>query len=214
MALRNLVQLGAVTPQNDFYELTLEGWELLKLGIEPWLGKIILRCFHHCLGKEGLVLAAVMANSSSIFCRVGTEENKIKSDRLKVQFCHQSGDVFTLLAVYKEWEAVPCDRKNIWFWENSINAKSMCRCLEGVQELDSCLPNELSIIIPSYWRWNPKILTEHDETLRSIILSAFAENVAMYSGYDHLGYEVALTGKHIQIHPSCSYLFLIQDLVG
>ncbi|KAL3527595.1 hypothetical protein ACH5RR_012251 [Cinchona calisaya] len=206
MALRNLIQLGAVTPQNNTYELTLEGRELVKLGIEPRLGKIILKCFHQRLGREGLVLAAVMANSSSIFCRVGTAENKLKSDRLKVQFCHHSGDLFTLLAVYKEWEAVPLEKRNIWSWDNSINAKSMRRCQEAVQELEFCLKNELSIIIPSYWRWNPHIYSEHDENLKSIILSAFAENVAMYSGYDQLGYEVALTGKHIQLHPSCSLL--------
>lgn len=204
MALRNLIQLGAVTSQNNFYELTPEGRELIKLGIEPRLGKIILKCFRHRLGREGLVLAAVMANSNSIFCRVGTEENKLKSDRLKIQFCHHSGDLFTLLAVYKEWEAVTRERRNMWCWENSINAKSMRRCQEAVQELDSCLQNELNIIIPSYWLWDPQKHSEHDETLKSIILSAFAENVAMYSGYDQLGYEVALTGKHVQLHPSCS----------
>ncbi|XP_027178653.1 ATP-dependent RNA helicase DEAH11, chloroplastic-like isoform X1 [Coffea eugenioides] len=210
MALRNLIQLGAVTQRNILYELTPEGYDLVRLGIEPRLGKIILKCFHNRLGREGIVLAAVMANSSSIFCRVGSEESKLKSDRLKVQFCHQSGDLFTLLAVYKDWDAVPPVRKNIWCWENSINAKSMRRCQEAVQELESCLQNELSIIIPSYWRWNPQIHTEHDETLKSIILSAFVENVAMYSGYDHLGYEVALTRKHIPLHPSCSLLVFDQ----
>ncbi|CDP01520.1 unnamed protein product [Coffea canephora] len=210
MALRNLIQLGAVTQRNNLYELTSEGYDLVRLGIEPRLGKIILKCFRNRLGREGIVLAAVMANSSSIFCRVGSEESKLKSDRLKVQFCHQSGDLFTLLAVYKDWDAVPPVRKNIWCWENSINAKSMRRCQEAVQELESCLQNELSIIIPSYWRWNPQIHTEHDETLKSIILSAFVENVAMYSGYDHLGYEVALTRKHIPLHPSCSLLVFDQ----
>ncbi|CAI9109555.1 OLC1v1009395C2 [Oldenlandia corymbosa var. corymbosa] len=210
MALRNLVQLGAVAPHDDVFELTSEGRELVKLGIEPRLGKIILECFNHRLGREGLVLAAVVANSNSIFCRVGTQESKLKSDCLKVQFCHHGGDLFTLLNVYKEWEAVPCERRNIWCWENSINAKSMRRCQEAVQELDWCLKNELNMIIPSYWKWDPQMQTRHDETLKSIILSAFAENVAMYSGYDDLGYVVALTGKHIQLHPSSSLLVFDQ----
>ncbi|KAK4373612.1 hypothetical protein RND71_008996 [Anisodus tanguticus] len=105
-----------------------------------------------------------------------------------------------------EWEAVSKERKNAWCWDNSINAKSIRRCQETVQEFEACLQSELNTIIASYWRWDPQVHTEHDETLKSIILSSLAENVAMYSGYDQLGYEVALSGKYIQLHPSCSLL--------
>ncbi|KAK6791080.1 hypothetical protein RDI58_010161 [Solanum bulbocastanum] len=206
MATRNLVQLGAVWKKDDVYELTIEGHKIIKLGIEPRLGKLILSCFNQHLSREGVVLAAVMASSSSIFCRVGSEGDKLKSDCLKVQFCHPNGDLFTLLSVYKEWEAVPKEGKNAWCWDNSINAKSMRRCQETVQELEACLKSELNIIVASYWRWDPQMHTEHDETLKRIILSSLAENVAMYSGYDQLGYEVALSEKYIQLHPSCSLL--------
>ncbi|KAA8546766.1 hypothetical protein F0562_003195 [Nyssa sinensis] len=210
MAIRNLIQLGAVTLRNDVLEVTDEGRSLVRLGIEPRLGKIILNCYHHGLRREGLVLAAVMANASSIFCRVGNEEDKLKSDCLKVKFCHRNGDLFTLLSVYKEWESVPLEKKNKWCWENSINAKSMRRCHDTVHELDACLQNELNRIIPSYWVWNPQVPSEHDKNLKNVIFSSLAENVAMYSGYDQLGYEVALTGKHVQLHPSCSLLIFSQ----
>ncbi|CAN4106751.1 unnamed protein product [Withania somnifera] len=206
MATKNLVQLGAVGKKDDAYELTVEGHQIIKLGIEPRLGKLILSCFNQRLGREGVVLAAVMANYSSIFCRVGSEGDKLKSDCLKVQFCHPKGDLFTLLSVYMEWEAVSKEGKNAWCWDNSINAKSMRRCQEIVQELEACLQSELNIIIASYWHWDPQVHTEHDETLKSIILSSLAENVAMYSGYDQLGYEVALSRNCIQLHPSCSLL--------
>ncbi|KAL7230641.1 hypothetical protein ACSBR2_009005 [Camellia fascicularis] len=210
MAIRNLIQLGAVVLKNDVLELTKDGLKLVRLGIEPRLGKMILQCFEHQLGKEGVVLAAVMANANSIFCRVGNEEDKLKSDCLKVQFCHHYGDLFTLLSVYKEWESVPQEKKNKWCWENSINAKSIRRCQDTVSEWETCLQNELNLIIPSYWRWNPQVCTELDKHLKNAILSSLAENIAMYSGYDHLGYEVALTGKHFQLHPSCSLLIFGQ----
>ncbi|XP_060183939.1 ATP-dependent RNA helicase DEAH11, chloroplastic-like [Lycium barbarum] len=206
MATRNLVQLGAVRQKDDAYELTTDGHKIIKLGIEPRLGKLILSCFDQRLGREGVVLAAVMANSSCIFCRVGSEGDKLKSDCLKVQFCHPNGDLFTLLSVYREWEAVPKGRKNAWCWDNSINAKSMRRCQETVQELEACLQTELNIIIASYWCWDPQMHTKYDESLKSIILSSLAENVAMYSGYDQLGYKVPLSGRYIQLHPSCSLL--------
>ncbi|GJR82704.1 ATP-dependent RNA helicase DEAH11, chloroplastic-like protein [Tanacetum coccineum] len=205
-AIKSLIQLGAVVLENGVHKLTKDGKMLVKLGIEPRLGKMILKSFENRLGREGLVLAAVMANSSSIFCRVGNEEDKQKSDCLKVQFCHKSGDLFTLLSVYRKWECVPRDQRNQWCWVNSINAKSMRRCQEAVQEMENCLQQELNIIIPTYWRWNPEVNTDSDKILKEIILSALAENVAMYTGNDNLGYEVASTGTHVQLHPSCSLL--------
>nr|DAD41023.1 TPA_asm: hypothetical protein HUJ06_015346 [Nelumbo nucifera] len=206
MAIQNLIQLGAITLKNDVFEFTDCGWKLVKLAIEPRLGKIILDCCYYGLSKEGVILSAVMANSSSIFCRVGGDEDKLKSDSLKVQFCHRGGDLFTLLSVYKEWEEVPHENRNKWCWSNSINAKSMRRCKETVQELENCLKSELRIIVPSYWLWNPHVPTEHEKKLKMAIFSALADNVAMYSGYDRLGYEVALTGQYVPLHPSCSLL--------
>ncbi|KAE8700079.1 Helicase domain-containing protein [Hibiscus syriacus] len=178
-ATRNLVQLGAIVEKNGVFELTDEGRYLVKLGIEPRLGKLMLTCFHSGLRREGLVLAAVMANASSIFA--GWEVMMIKRKLIVL-------------------------RKNNWCWENSINAKSMRRCQDTVFELEICLKKELAVIIPSYLIWDPHKSTERDKILKAIILSSLAENVAMYSGHDQLGYEVALTGQHVQLHPSCSLL--------
>ncbi|KAI7753519.1 hypothetical protein M8C21_007686 [Ambrosia artemisiifolia] len=205
-ALKNLIQLGAVVLENGVHKLTKDGQMLVKLGIEPRLGMMILKCFENRLGREGLALAAVMTNSSSIFCRVGKEEEKHKSDCLKVQFCHPGGDLLTLLSVYKKWQCVPRDKRNQWCWDNSINAKSMRRCQDAMQEMESCLQHEFNMIIPTYWRWDPEKNTEYDKVLKDVILSALADNIAMYSGNDNLGYEVASTGTHFQLHPSCSLL--------
>ncbi|KAK4765341.1 hypothetical protein SAY86_026431 [Trapa natans] len=206
-AIRNLIQLGAVTMNHGLCELTRVGRYLVKLGIEPRLGKLILGCLDHNLGREGVALAAMMANSSSIFCRVGSDVEKLKADSLKVQFCHQHGDLFTLLSVYKHWVEKPhLDIKNKWCWENSINAKAMRRCHETVKELEDCLRRELCMDIPSMWRWNPHKHSSTDKDLQKVILSCLVENVAMYTGLYRLGYEVAVTGQQIQLHPSCSLL--------
>ncbi|CAI9777650.1 unnamed protein product [Fraxinus pennsylvanica] len=90
MTIRN-IQLGAVVVRDDVHELMKEGWDLVKLGIEPHLSKITLKCFHERLGMECLALGAVMGNSSSIFCRVGTVEETLQSDCFKVQFCSKMG---------------------------------------------------------------------------------------------------------------------------
>ncbi|XP_020257467.1 ATP-dependent RNA helicase DEAH12, chloroplastic-like [Asparagus officinalis] len=204
-ALQNLIQLGAIVMKNDVFEITSTGSRLVRLDIEPRLGKIILDCFGCGLKKEGLVLAAVMANSSSIFCRVGCENDKHKADCLKLPFCHRDGDLFTLLAVYKEWEEVQ-ESRNKWCWQNSINAKSMRRCQDTVMELEKSMRYELNTVIPSYWRWHPHRPTEFDRLLKKIILSCLVENVAMFSGSEQLGYKVAFSGQQLQLHPSCSLL--------
>ncbi|XP_065870868.1 ATP-dependent RNA helicase DEAH11, chloroplastic-like isoform X1 [Euphorbia lathyris] len=204
MAIRNLVQLGAIVCRSGDFELTADGNNLVKLGTEPRLGKIILESCRYGLRKEGVVLAAVTANASSIFCRVGTDDDKLKSDCLKVRFCHPDGDLFTLLTVYREWENESPDNRNKWCWNNSVNAKTMRRCKDTVVELENCLKNELHIIIPTYWVWSPHVVTEHHSCMKKIVLSSLADNVAMYSGYDRLGYEVLSSGEYFQLHPSCS----------
>ncbi|KAJ6683585.1 hypothetical protein OIU85_007289 [Salix viminalis] len=161
-ATRNLVQLGAVACKHDAFVLTADGHYLVKLA---------------------------MANASNMFCRVGTYDEKLKSDCLKVRFCHHAGDLFTLLSVYREWVIISQENRNKWCWENRINAKTMRRCRDTVLEWENCLKNELNIIIPTYWRWDPLTVSVHDKNMKKIILSSLADNVAMYSGYDRLGYE-------------------------
>ena len=84
----------------------------------------------------------------------------------------------------------------------------MRRCEDTVKELEICIERELSLVSPSYWVWNPTEgnNNKHDKRLKTVILASLAENVAMYTGYDQLGYEVALTGQQVQLHPSCSLL--------
>uniref|UniRef100_M8CLT9 Putative pre-mRNA-splicing factor ATP-dependent RNA helicase n=1 Tax=Aegilops tauschii TaxID=37682 RepID=M8CLT9_AEGTA len=186
-------------------KLTDTGRYLVKLGIEPRLGKIMLDCFDSGLRKEGVILAAVMANSSSIFCRVGTNEEKHKADLQKVRLCHQDGDLFTLLAVYKKWEDGNGNR-NMWCWQNSINAKTMRKCQETISELENCLKHELNIIVPSYWCWNPEVPSMHDKLLKRIILSSLTGNLAMFLGHEKFGYQVISTDQAVNLHPSCSLL--------
>ena len=63
VAVKNLVQLGAVVcGQKGLKKLTKSSLNLVKLGVEPRLGKIILDNLSKHLGREGLVLATLMEN--------------------------------------------------------------------------------------------------------------------------------------------------------
>ncbi|MFS7930475.1 putative Helicase-associated domain-containing protein [Helianthus anomalus] len=85
--IENLIQLGAIVLEHGIHKLAKDCRMLVKLGIEPRLGKLILKCFENHMGREGLVLAAAMPNSSSIFGRVSKDEKKNKNqiDRRKLQ---------------------------------------------------------------------------------------------------------------------------------
>ena len=73
VAVKILVQLGAVVcGHKGLKKLTESGLNLVKLGVEPQLGKINLDSLTHHFGRECLVLASLMANAKSIFCRFGT----------------------------------------------------------------------------------------------------------------------------------------------
>ncbi|KAK1425017.1 hypothetical protein QVD17_20359 [Tagetes erecta] len=206
-AIKNLIELGVIALKDGIYKLTKDGQLLVKLGIEHRLVKLLLNCSEEGLGKEGLVLVAGLANSSiSMFYRGVNEEEKQNSDCLKLRFCHTGGDIFTFLSVYKEWEDVPWNARKQWGWDNSINIESMMIYEKAVHEMERCFQEELHITIPNKWHWDPVSVTEYDKILKDVMLSALKDNIAIYSGSDNLGYEVASTGKHVQLHPSCSLL--------
>ena len=95
VAVKNLVQLGVVVcGQKGLKKLTESGLNLVKLGVEPRLGNIILDILSQHLGREGLVLASLMENAGSVLCRFGTKAEKSKFDCLKIHFCHPDGDLF------------------------------------------------------------------------------------------------------------------------
>ena len=115
---------------------------------------------------------------------------------------------FTLLSFYKEWEDKHKFGRNKWCWENSINAKSMVRCKDAITEMELCLKHELGIRVLTCWIWSPFGSSTCGVALRKIILSCMAENQAMFSRYDWLGYDVAATEQQAYLHPSCSFLAL------
>ncbi|KAI5381930.1 hypothetical protein KIW84_UN0316 [Lathyrus oleraceus] len=86
----------------------------------------------------------------------------------------------------------------------------MRRCQDTVFELESFLEREHGFVVPSYWRWDPHTPSVHDKNMKKVILASLSENVAMFSGRNQLGYEVAQTGQHVQLHPSSSLLVAVE----
>lgn len=207
LAVENLCQLGAMAIKEGKTHLTPLGWQLAKLGVDPSLGFIALKSLSEGLGREGLVIAGLLSCSSSIFFRAGSDEEKLRSDCLKMRFCHPHGDIFTLMSVYREWDTVPISRRNRWCVQNSINAKSMRRCEDFIKEMKCSLKTELQVDVPPFWTWSAINTPEQCSVmLRKILLSSMPKNVAVFSGHEFTGYDVVSIGKQAFLHPSSSCL--------
>ncbi|KAL3683209.1 hypothetical protein R1sor_001231 [Riccia sorocarpa] len=209
LALRVLDQLGAVKQASAGIagrSLTRLGWSLVKLAIEPRLGKILLDSQQQGFAQDGLVIAALMSNSGTVFYRSGPEGVKERADRLKMRFCHPHGELFTLLSVYQEWESQPERYRNQWCLRNCISSKAMKRCQDQVNEMKNCLRYELKLSVPPTYKWSPDQPLESSTPLRKIIFAALASNLAVFSGHDRFGYSVVSSGQQARLHPSSSIL--------
>lgn len=208
LAVRGLEQLGAVKqcdPGRRY--LTPLGWKLVRLGVEPRLGKILLECVNQGYGQDGLVIAALMSNSRSIFYRPGSEDLRGRADCLKMRFCHPHGDLFTLLSVYQEWDSQPEHFHNKWCVKNSISAKALRKCRDQVNEMRACLKYELNLRVSCKWGWSPTQPVDYSTPLRKIMFSAMAANLAVFSGHDRSGYDVVANDQqHAYLHPSSAVL--------
>eukprot|EP00250_Pteridium_aquilinum_P009880 c18998_g1_i1 orf=104-5260(-) len=207
LAVENLCQLGAINIKEGKTQLTSMGWKLAKLGVDPCLGFIALQCLSEGLGREGLVIAGLLSCSGSIFFRAGSDEEKLRSDCLKMRFCHPDGDIFTLLSVYHEWDRVPQFQRTRWCVQNSINAKTMRRCEDFIKEMKCSLKAELQVDVLPLWTWSVTNAPKHCSVmLRKILISSMPKNVAVFSGHECTGYDVVSVGKQAFLHPSSSCL--------
>ncbi|KAI4330188.1 hypothetical protein MLD38_028491 [Melastoma candidum] len=107
---------------------------------------MVLSCFAQCLGNEGIVLAAFLANASSIFCRVGTDEDKLKSDFIKddsinakpMRRCHDT------IKEFKDclWTELNISTPPFWRWNHSL-CTELDRQLKNI--ILSCLSENAAI---------------------------------------------------------------------
>ena len=195
-ATETLKALGAIREAR----LTDLGRKMAKVPLEPHLAKLVFQGIDQGVGSEALVLAAVATVNGSIFFRMGSDEEKKRADRQKVQFCQEGGDLLTLLAAYREWSAVSKSQRNKWCYANSLNAKALRIAEDTVKELNLVLKHELRIQVegtPTEERTSGR-----DETLRKILLSCYVTNLCMFTGHERAGYRAVRLNQCVQIHPS------------
>ena len=185
--------------------ITEVGQQLVKLSLEPRLGKVVLMGIDRGIPLESAIMAAVSTVGGSIFFRAGSEEEKKLSDRKKTRFCDEWGDIVTLVNVYREWDAIPKKYSNKWCMRHSINAKSMRAAKDILGDIRRTFKTEVNIVIPNRY-------ARHDsanEKMARILFECYSSNLGRFSGHEREGYVLAkVPSVAVHVHPSSSLTYI------
>ena len=201
-AMESLEEIQAVN-ENRITDL---GRWVAKLPLEPRLGALVKKGIEKGVPIETMVIAAC-CGASNIFYRSGTEDDKKKSDVLKTQFCHQGGDLLTMLNVFRVWHKVSEKEKGKWCKENSINGKAIKGVREAVNEVLTVLRKEMKEEI----KFELLPGAEIDGILQALIIISLRKNVCCFLGHEQAGYITVKQLQNVHIHPSSSLKSLGQS---
>lgn len=198
-AINTLNFLGAI----DEVALTAFGKQLALLPIDPSLGKILLDGIEQGVGLETAVAVSVSSSGGNVFFRGGTEEMKKQSDQKRIPFLHIKGDQITSLVVYKEWVAVEKLSRNIWCFENYINAKTMRAIEETVKELLYIVKQKMK----THVQIKPLDIDAAQTKVLRLFFNTFINNVCIFLGHERAGYMTTrMPGVSLVVFPGSGLL--------
>ena len=130
-AVESLTLLGALDEQGRLTDL---GRKMSVLPTEPRLSKMIMVAKEMGCLQEAMAAAALLSIGANVFYRGITQEDQMNSDRMKLQFCDEAGDVVTYVKVFAQWYSLQAKR-NRWCVQNCVNAKTMRMADDMLKEL-------------------------------------------------------------------------------
>ncbi|XP_071802990.1 uncharacterized protein [Asterias amurensis] len=204
-AMTTLRLLGAVDAAN---KLTSLGRKMATFPMEPRLSKLILEGVEKHLTSEAVIIAALISAPGSLFYRGGSDKDKEKADRLKLKYCHDSGDVITMLKAYGSWNSQAAAKQKAWCMENSMNSKTLRAVRESANEAAQVLKLKHNIECNARDYKMEAIDATKTESLQKIIMSAYFQTLSLYNGHPRAGYTVLPHQKSGFIHPSSSLVAL------
>jgi len=201
-ALSVLEELGAYDISVGITEI---GKKLSLIAVEPRLGKAALRGIEEGVGYEAMVIAAVCSAGGSVFFRAGSAEAKQASDRSKLRFCDEWGDMITGAMIFKEWDQLPTQDRGGWCKVNNINGKTMKFAKDSLKEIMQTFKQDLKLTVAKKFSDDPEV----NEVLAKILLECYPSQLARFLGHERIGYCLANDPKQsLHLHPSSSLLYM------
>ncbi|CAC5386483.1 DHX8 [Mytilus coruscus] len=195
-AMETLESVGAVVDR----KITELGKWIAKLPIDPKFGKFIHDAIKEGIIIEAIILSACCSAGGSIFYRSGTEEEKSRADKLKIRFCHEGGDLMTMMNVFREWHEQPEKTKGVWCTDNSINGKAIRGVRDTVNEVLNVLRKDQG---PKH-KFQLKSPSDVDNKLQKMLFETFSRNLCHFLGHEKAGYLVVNKDQHVQLFPGSS----------
>jgi len=225
--VEHLKELGALNKHNE--NLTRIGEAMLQLDTDPDFSKVILEGVERGCEHEVIDIIAMIGINSRLFSRGFDEETKELADIQKYEICQNTGDLMTLLNLYRTWLNQPSkDYQSSWChsyylrYSSFNDAKKTSKDLErGLHVAKRLLENQLDQGYQLYreedYREERKFIKmnkEEQENKESLILKcflkAFYQNVCLYTGISQLGYILLRDNMILKLHGASS-LALLQE---
>ena len=210
-SIKTLRMLGAIRQlgtQTSNYRLTQQGKDMAKLPLEPRGARIVLLGTEAGCKDEVVTMTAIMVYSSSVYIRIGDDDEKKAADEAKIKFANEDGDLFSILDVFQQWEKVhEKKKKNEWCVTNFINAKTM----RSIKELQGEVYHALKETNAKSPHGTELSAEEKRHVLTDLIVSTFYDNIGCFTGHGRIGY-ISPTHKELFIiHPSSVFCSLAME---
>lgn len=199
-AMDELTSMGAVDGNGC---ITDTGRWVARLPLEPKFGMMIKQGIDLDIPSEAIVVASC-CSQSGIFYRAGSLEDKKVADMKKLKFCHEGGDLLTMLSVYREWEKEPEKKKGQWCLANSVNGKSIKGVRDMMNEILTILRKEADLKLKHVFA----DAAVSDKKVKKLVFDCMKGNLAYYLGHENAGFLVVNRHQRVTIHPSSTLMSL------
>ena len=198
-AIESLTLLGALDEQGRLTDL---GRKMSVLPTEPRLSKMIMVSNETGCLQEAMAAAALLSVGANVFYRGITQEDQMKSDTMKLQFCDETGDIIMYIKVFAQWYSLPDkhSQRNQWCVQNCVNAKTMRVANDTLKELR---------FIMKAPRVGFSLTPETILKVAHAYFCAFFENICCSAGHFDAGYVIrGIDNCTAVMHPSSALVSL------
>jgi len=205
--IEHLMEIGAL--DNDTEALTYIGKAMLKLETDPDFSKVIIEAWGRKCVQEVIEIIAMIGVNPRLYKRGSDDDTMEAADKKKLGFCHEKGDLLTLLKIYRFWIEMSKAERMKWCSNNYFSFHALNQAYKTTKELSRGFENVAYILKNNSVKKVTK--EEHtDDAILKCFLAAFYPNVCLYTNVPMIGYSLLRDNLTLRIHGGSS-LALAQD---
>ena len=213
--IEHLMEMRALDGETE--ALTYIGKAMLKLETDPDFSKVIIEAWRRDCVKEVIEIIAMIGINQRLYKRGYDDDTREAADKKKLGFCHEKGDLLTLLKIYRFWTRMSKPERRSWCDKNFFSfhalnqaykvTKDLNRGFEIVSKILEDNQEKSMMIIQEDLRKKQEMI---DDEILKCFLAAFYPNVCLYTNVPMVGYSLLRDNLTLRVHGGSS-LALAQD---